>query len=467
MAVLASEYVAALHPLEPAEVDRRLEALGFAAVESTVLGEELVAAAYEQVHSSAGDTFPRLRSTCPVVVSWVERFYPQLTHALVAGRAALHRPGSARARDLSRGHRHRLRLAVLGTQGRGARPAVRRRRRCRHRLRRTAHASRRASRESGRRAGRRGPQHPPTPAGQGALAHRRIPAPNPSRARHDRRRHGHGSRPRRRRPDAPGDRERRDRSPRRRHAQLRGLHRRPGDGPDDVRVREAQPHRRRARAPAATPRRQPHLPLGAASDRAEALLLGQAGGHSRARRRGDRLDAGGGRVHEPCRDHRLRGVRLRHLRRARGRDLPGRCDVGAVLPAAAQEDAAGARRAHRGRTARPAHGPREPALVRHAAQRRGLARHTLRYGALARDGRPRRVQGDQRQVRPHRRGRRSRPNRPAAERRHARERRVDTLRRRRVRDHPSRHGQDRRMARRREAAWRALSMCKSTSAVER
>ena len=27
--------------------------------------------------------FPRLRSTCPVVVSWVERFYPQLTGALV------------------------------------------------------------------------------------------------------------------------------------------------------------------------------------------------------------------------------------------------------------------------------------------------------------------------------------------------------------------------------------------------
>lgn len=80
--ILASEYVAALHPLQPAEVERNLLALGFSAVETTVLGEEIVAAAYERVHSSAGDAFPRLRSTCPVVVSWVERYYPQLTHAL-------------------------------------------------------------------------------------------------------------------------------------------------------------------------------------------------------------------------------------------------------------------------------------------------------------------------------------------------------------------------------------------------
>ena len=82
VAILASEYVAALHPLEPLEVERNLLALGFSAVETTVLGEEIVAAAYERVHGSARDAFPRLRSTCPVVVAWVERFYPQLAHAL-------------------------------------------------------------------------------------------------------------------------------------------------------------------------------------------------------------------------------------------------------------------------------------------------------------------------------------------------------------------------------------------------
>jgi len=83
IAVLASEFVAAMHPMTAPELESRLEALGFAAVETTVLGEELVAAAYERLHSSVTDTFPRLRSTCPVVVTWIERFYPQLTAALV------------------------------------------------------------------------------------------------------------------------------------------------------------------------------------------------------------------------------------------------------------------------------------------------------------------------------------------------------------------------------------------------
>ena len=83
VAILASEYVAALHPLTSHEVERALEAAGFYAVETTVLGEELVAAAYEQVHTRADNVVPRLRSTCPVAVSWVARFYPQLVDALV------------------------------------------------------------------------------------------------------------------------------------------------------------------------------------------------------------------------------------------------------------------------------------------------------------------------------------------------------------------------------------------------
>ena len=83
VAVLASEHIAALYPATPAEVERALEALGFDAVETTVLGEEIVAAAYEQVHARVNTTLPRLRSTCPVVVGWVRRFYPQLVEALV------------------------------------------------------------------------------------------------------------------------------------------------------------------------------------------------------------------------------------------------------------------------------------------------------------------------------------------------------------------------------------------------
>jgi diguanylate cyclase (GGDEF)-like protein len=82
VAVLATEFVAALHPISAAEVEGTLEALGFYAVESTLLGEELVATAYEARHTS-GSGFPLLRSTCPVVTEWVMRFHPALAPALI------------------------------------------------------------------------------------------------------------------------------------------------------------------------------------------------------------------------------------------------------------------------------------------------------------------------------------------------------------------------------------------------
>jgi diguanylate cyclase (GGDEF)-like protein len=84
VAVLASEHLAALHPMNAAQVETALERCGFDSVETTVLGEELVAAAYEQVAAQAPDSRPRLRSTCPVVVSWVQKYHSQLTDDLVA-----------------------------------------------------------------------------------------------------------------------------------------------------------------------------------------------------------------------------------------------------------------------------------------------------------------------------------------------------------------------------------------------
>ncbi len=83
VAVLATEHVAAMYPLTTAQVEHALEQVGFDALETTVLGEELVAESYELIHGRADDSFPRLRSTCPVAVSWVRRFYPQLVSALV------------------------------------------------------------------------------------------------------------------------------------------------------------------------------------------------------------------------------------------------------------------------------------------------------------------------------------------------------------------------------------------------
>lgn len=79
--VLATEFVAALHPMPTGEIESAVESLGFYAVESTLLGEELVAMAYERQHSREGG-LPVLRSTCPVTTSWVRRFHPKLTQAL-------------------------------------------------------------------------------------------------------------------------------------------------------------------------------------------------------------------------------------------------------------------------------------------------------------------------------------------------------------------------------------------------
>ncbi len=83
VALLASEHVAAMHPLTPLNLEHALRSVGFKGVETTVLGEEMVAAAYEIVHERSDAHLPRLRSTCPVTVDWVKRFHPELAPALV------------------------------------------------------------------------------------------------------------------------------------------------------------------------------------------------------------------------------------------------------------------------------------------------------------------------------------------------------------------------------------------------
>lgn len=82
VALMASEFIAALHPLTTSEIDGCLAEAGFTAVETTILGEEIVASAYMQSHSPSSSMLPKLRSTCPVAVEWVTRFHPQLVGAL-------------------------------------------------------------------------------------------------------------------------------------------------------------------------------------------------------------------------------------------------------------------------------------------------------------------------------------------------------------------------------------------------
>src|SRR5574340_744068 len=81
IALLASEFIAALHPATPAQIEHELASLGFWTVETTLLGEEIVAEAYEQLHLRE-DSLLSIRSTCPVAVDFVRKYYPALVAAL-------------------------------------------------------------------------------------------------------------------------------------------------------------------------------------------------------------------------------------------------------------------------------------------------------------------------------------------------------------------------------------------------
>lgn len=81
VALLATEFIAALHPLTVPQVERALAALGFHSIETTLLGEEIVAQEYERLHAREDALFV-LRSTCPVAVDFIRKFYPALTPAL-------------------------------------------------------------------------------------------------------------------------------------------------------------------------------------------------------------------------------------------------------------------------------------------------------------------------------------------------------------------------------------------------
>lgn len=81
VAVLATEYRAAMHPMSLDELEWALDEVGFHGTETTLLGEEIVAAVYEQLHAAAR-SWVVLRSTCPVAVAWVTRYYPALVDSL-------------------------------------------------------------------------------------------------------------------------------------------------------------------------------------------------------------------------------------------------------------------------------------------------------------------------------------------------------------------------------------------------
>ncbi len=81
VALLATEFVAAMYPMAPESAEGALEEMGFYAVESTLLGAEVVAMEYEVRHALDSGV-PVIRSTCPVVNEWVRRRHPALVGAL-------------------------------------------------------------------------------------------------------------------------------------------------------------------------------------------------------------------------------------------------------------------------------------------------------------------------------------------------------------------------------------------------
>lgn len=81
IALLASEFIPALHPMTVSQIERALSAVGFWSVETTLLGEEIVAEAYNNVHLR-GTSLLSIRSTCPVTVDFVRKYYPTLVPAL-------------------------------------------------------------------------------------------------------------------------------------------------------------------------------------------------------------------------------------------------------------------------------------------------------------------------------------------------------------------------------------------------
>lgn len=81
VALLATEAAAAMHPLTMSQVEHSLELLGFSGIETTLLGEEIVAEAYERQHARC-EPLVSIRSTCPVVTDFVRAYYPALVPAL-------------------------------------------------------------------------------------------------------------------------------------------------------------------------------------------------------------------------------------------------------------------------------------------------------------------------------------------------------------------------------------------------
>jgi len=77
IAILSSSFPAAIPPISPGQFIGALKKLGFAEVMEDAFGAEMVGQEYKRLLSQQKKG-PIFSSTCPAVVSYVEKFYPQL-----------------------------------------------------------------------------------------------------------------------------------------------------------------------------------------------------------------------------------------------------------------------------------------------------------------------------------------------------------------------------------------------------
>lgn len=78
VAIMAREFVASFHPASPSQVEAGLERLGFFAIEELTLGDELIAKELLDLIASKNG-HPLIRSSCPALVTWIERYHPKFS----------------------------------------------------------------------------------------------------------------------------------------------------------------------------------------------------------------------------------------------------------------------------------------------------------------------------------------------------------------------------------------------------
>ncbi|MBN1947005.1 MAG: 4Fe-4S binding protein [Bradymonadales bacterium] len=107
-ACIAPSFPAAFHPLCPGKLVAAVRALGFFEVWEVAFGAELISPIYARAYARARREARQVISTaCPAIVSYVEKYMPQLHHAL----APIPSPMIATARAIR--HRHGKEVGVV------------------------------------------------------------------------------------------------------------------------------------------------------------------------------------------------------------------------------------------------------------------------------------------------------------------------------------------------------------------